>query len=145
MDICICTTDSLCCTPETNTALKINFMPIKLKKKKKPFHIMTKTLQWYIRLSLAFGKRPWLLWNIFFKISWSIFLYLMPIAVSALLIWKLITWFHTIAGKHEHTGNSMEAGYESVEWKMETSQTVNYFHAVHQKSSLMFSVDIVRI
>ena len=32
VDICICITDSLCCTPETNTTLKINYTPIKRKK-----------------------------------------------------------------------------------------------------------------
>ena len=33
--ICICVTDSLCCTAETNTTLYINYTPIKIKKKKK--------------------------------------------------------------------------------------------------------------
>ena len=28
MDICICITDSLCCTAETNTTFKINYTPI---------------------------------------------------------------------------------------------------------------------
>ena len=27
--MCICITDSLCCTPETNTTLQINYTPIK--------------------------------------------------------------------------------------------------------------------
>ena len=31
MDICIRITDSLCCTPEANTALQVNYNPIKLK------------------------------------------------------------------------------------------------------------------
>ena len=30
-----CMTDSICCTPETNTTLKVNYTPIKFKKKKK--------------------------------------------------------------------------------------------------------------
>ena len=34
MDMCMCMTDSLCCTPETNTTLLVNYTPIKLKKKK---------------------------------------------------------------------------------------------------------------
>ena len=29
VDICICITDSLCCTPETNRILQINYTPIK--------------------------------------------------------------------------------------------------------------------
>ena len=32
MDICICITDSLCCTLETNTTLQVNYTPI-IKKK----------------------------------------------------------------------------------------------------------------
>ena len=34
MNICICITEALCCTPETNK-IKINYTPIKLKLKKK--------------------------------------------------------------------------------------------------------------
>ena len=34
MDIFICMTDSLCCTLEINTALQINYTPIKLNFKK---------------------------------------------------------------------------------------------------------------
>ena len=33
MDRCICIAESLCCTPEANTKLKINYTPIKKKKK----------------------------------------------------------------------------------------------------------------
>ena len=29
MDVCICATDSHCCTPETNTTLWINYTPVK--------------------------------------------------------------------------------------------------------------------
>ena len=36
LDICICIADSLCCTPETNTTLKINCSPIKNFLKKVP-------------------------------------------------------------------------------------------------------------
>ena len=32
MDICICITESLCCTPETNTTLLIDYTPIYNKK-----------------------------------------------------------------------------------------------------------------
>ena len=32
--ICLCITDSLCCIPEANTILYINYIPIKIKKKK---------------------------------------------------------------------------------------------------------------
>ena len=32
MDICICIADSLCCIPETNTALEVNYTPIKILK-----------------------------------------------------------------------------------------------------------------
>ena len=35
MDICICITDPLCCTPETNTTFYVNYMPIKFLKKEK--------------------------------------------------------------------------------------------------------------
>ena len=35
MDICICITNSLCCTFEANTILSINYTPVKLEKKKK--------------------------------------------------------------------------------------------------------------
>ena len=38
LDICICITDSLCCTPETNTTLSINHTPIKNFKKTKNHH-----------------------------------------------------------------------------------------------------------
>ena len=31
-DICICVADSLCCTAETNTAVKSNYTPIKIEK-----------------------------------------------------------------------------------------------------------------
>ena len=34
MDICICITDSFCCTPETNTTLSVNYTPIKFNLKK---------------------------------------------------------------------------------------------------------------
>ena len=34
-DMCICTTDSLCCIPETNTILHVNCTPIKHLEKKK--------------------------------------------------------------------------------------------------------------
>ena len=30
LDACICITDSLCCTPETNTTLSINYIPVKI-------------------------------------------------------------------------------------------------------------------
>ena len=30
MDVCICITDSLCCTPETKTTLLIEYTPIKI-------------------------------------------------------------------------------------------------------------------
>ena len=32
--ICICIIDALCCIPETNTALSINYTPIKILKKR---------------------------------------------------------------------------------------------------------------
>ena len=35
MDIFTCMTDSICYTPETNTTLKVNYTPIKFKKKKR--------------------------------------------------------------------------------------------------------------
>ena len=31
MDICMYVTDSFCCTPQTNTTLKVNYTPLKLK------------------------------------------------------------------------------------------------------------------
>ena len=34
MDIFTCMTDSICYTPETNTTLKVNYTPIKFKKKR---------------------------------------------------------------------------------------------------------------
>ena len=37
VDICVCITDSLCCTSETNTALQINYTPIKINVKKQEF------------------------------------------------------------------------------------------------------------
>ena len=42
MKICICITESLCCTPEMNTTLEINCTPIKvkLKKRKNYFRVM---------------------------------------------------------------------------------------------------------
>ena len=30
--VCMCVTDSFCCTPETNTALSINYTAVKVKK-----------------------------------------------------------------------------------------------------------------
>jgi len=36
VDICECITDTLCCTPETNTTLLINYTPKKLFFKKEP-------------------------------------------------------------------------------------------------------------
>ena len=35
VDIHVCITDSLCCTAQTNTALQINYTPIKINLKKK--------------------------------------------------------------------------------------------------------------
>ena len=35
IDICVCITDSHCCTPGTNTTLQVNYISIKFKKKKK--------------------------------------------------------------------------------------------------------------
>ena len=43
MDICICTTDSLCCTPETNNIV-INYTPIKIFK-----NYQTNIKRWYPR------------------------------------------------------------------------------------------------
>ena len=37
MDRFICITNSLCCIPETNTILLINYTPIKLNSKKEAF------------------------------------------------------------------------------------------------------------
>ena len=35
MYVCICIIDALCCIPETNTALSINYTPIKIFKKRR--------------------------------------------------------------------------------------------------------------
>ena len=35
MNVCICITESFCCTPETNTTLEINYTPTTFKKKKR--------------------------------------------------------------------------------------------------------------
>ena len=38
--LCVYLTESLCCTPETNTALQIKYMPKNFLKKKEALHIL---------------------------------------------------------------------------------------------------------